>query len=52
MVIAIGIAAVFAVYISNKSASRRMCRVEKQGLAVYAHKARCEDAFPFDYLSR
>jgi hypothetical protein len=51
MVIAIGIVAALAVYISNKSASRRMCRVEKQGLAAYAQKARSVDAFPFDYLS-
>jgi hypothetical protein len=52
MVIAIGIVAALAVYVSNKSAARRMGRAEKHGLAVYAHKARCEDAFPFDYLSR
>jgi hypothetical protein len=47
MVIAIGIVAVFAVYLSNKNALRRMCRLEKRGLAVYAHKARSEGAFPF-----
>jgi hypothetical protein len=52
MVIAIGIVAVFAVYLSSKSASRRMGRIEKSGLAVYVHRARCEDALPFDYLSR
>lgn len=52
MVIAIGIAAALALYISNKSASRRMGRIDKLGLAVYAHKIRCEEAFPFDYLSR
>jgi hypothetical protein len=52
MVIAIGIIAAFVVYVSSKSASRRMGRIEKSGLAVYVHRARCEDAFPFDYLSR
>jgi hypothetical protein len=52
MVIAIGIVVVFALYVSSKSASRRMGRIEKSGLAVYVHRARCEEAFPFDYLSR
>ena len=52
MVIAIGIAAAFAVYFSNRNATRRTGRVDKLGLAVYAHKARCEETFPFDYLSR
>lgn len=52
MVIAIGIAAVLAVYFSNRNASRRTGRIDKLGLRVYAHKARCEETFPFDYLSR
>lgn len=52
MLIAIGIVAAFAVYLSNKSASRRSGRVEILGLAGYAHKALREGAFPFDYLNR
>ncbi len=52
MVIAIGIVAAFAVYVSNKNTSRRMGRTEMHGLAVYTHKARLEGAFPFDYRSR
>ncbi len=52
MVIAIGIAAAFMVYMSNRHATRRTGRIDKLGLASYAHKARCEDTFPFDYLSR
>lgn len=52
MVIAIGIAAAFAVYFSNRNATRRVGRIDKHGLAVYAHKARREETFPFDYLSR
>jgi hypothetical protein len=52
MVIAIGVAAAFMVYISNRNASRRMGRVDKAGLAVYAQKAQREETFPFDYLSR
>lgn len=52
MVIAIGIAAALALYFTNRNASRRTGRVDKLGLAVYAHRARCEEAYPFDYLSR
>jgi len=52
MVIAIGIAAALALYFSNRSASRRTGRIDKLGLAVYAHRVRCEETFPFDYLSR
>ena len=52
MVIAIGIAAALAVYLSNRNAARRIGRIDKLGLAVYAHKARREEAFPFDYLNR
>ena len=52
MVIAIGIAAALAVYLTNRNASRRTGRIDKLGLAVYAHKARCEETFPFDYLSQ
>ena len=52
MVIAIGVAAALMVYISNRNASRRIGRIDKAGLAVYAQKARCEETFPFDYLSR
>jgi len=51
MVIAIGIAAALAVYLSNRSASRTG-RIDKLGLAVYAQKAQREETFPFDYLSR
>ncbi len=52
MVIAIGIAAGLAVYFSNRNASRRIGQIDKLGLRMYAHKARCEESFPFDYLSR
>jgi len=52
MVLAIGIAAAFAVYWSNRSALRRTGRVDKAGLSMYAHKAQCEETYPFDYLSR
>ena len=52
MVFAIGIAAVLAVYFSNRKASRRIGRIDKLGLAMYAQKAKCEETFPFDYLSR
>ena len=52
MVIAIGVAAAFMVYLSNRNASRRIGRIDKLGLTVYADKARCEETFPFDYLSR
>jgi len=52
MVIAIGVAAAFMVYISNRNASRRIGRIDKAGLAVYAHNARREETFPYDYLSR
>jgi hypothetical protein len=52
MVIAIGIVAALAVYMINKSAARRMGRIDKLCLAVYVHRARREETFPFDYLSR
>jgi hypothetical protein len=52
MVIAIGVVAVFAVYINNRLAIRRLNRADRMGLELYERKARCEGTFPFDYLSR
>ena len=52
MVIAIGIAAAFAVYFSNRNTTRRTGRIDKLGLAMYAQKVQREETFPFDYLSR
>ena len=52
MMVAIGIGAVVVVYLANRRAHSRLNRAERMGLATYEHKARCEGAFPFDYLSR
>ncbi len=56
MVIAIGLAAAVTVYVSlwlsGRRASPRMGRAERLGLDSYERKARCEGAFPFDYLTR
>lgn len=52
MVIAIGVVAAFGVFLSNRLARRRINRPDRMGLDSYERKARCEDTFPFDYLSR
>jgi hypothetical protein len=52
MVIAIGIVTVIVVCLSSVIRPRRMNRTERLGLNSYEHKARCEGAFPFDYLTR
>jgi hypothetical protein len=38
--------------LSSRRASPRMDRAERIGLDSYERKARCEGAFPFDYLTR
>jgi hypothetical protein len=50
--IAIGLVVAAVWYLSNRSPALRLGRAERQGLALYEHKARCEGAFPFDYLTR
>lgn len=51
MVIAIGMVAALLICLGRR-ASSRMDRAEKMGLDSYERKARCEGAFPFDYLTR
>jgi hypothetical protein len=50
--IVVGIAAVLAVCLVNRRAGRRNNRRDTMGLNSYGHRARCEDSYPFDYLSR
>jgi len=52
MMIAIGLVAAAVWCLSNRRSPSRLGRAEKLGLAVYEHKAWCEGAFPFDYLTR
>jgi hypothetical protein len=52
MVIAIGVVAALAVYLSNRLSSQRLNHADRMGLDLYERKTRCEDTFPFDYLSR
>jgi len=52
MMIAIGILAGVLLHLGNRRSHWRINRADKLGLAVYARKAQCEEAFPFDYLSR
>jgi hypothetical protein len=52
MMVAIGIGAAVVLYLANRHAHQRLNRAERLGLNWYAHKADCEGAFPFDYLSR
>jgi hypothetical protein len=52
MMIAIGLLAGVLLHWTNRRSQWRINRSEKLGLAEYARKARCEEAFPFDYLSR
>ena len=52
MIIAIVLFAALAVIFANKNVSRCISRAEKRDLEFYGQKARCEEAFPFDYLSR
>lgn len=51
MIIAIGLVAA-VLLLSNRRSPSRMGRAEKLGLALYEQRARCEGAFPFDYLTR
>ena len=51
MIIVIGLFAVLAVVLDNRNLSRRMSRAHQRGLESYGQKARCEDTYPFDYLS-
>jgi len=50
--IIVGIAALIAVCLANRSAARRNSRPNTMGLRSYRHRAQCEESFPFDYLSR
>jgi hypothetical protein len=52
MMIAIGLLSGVLLQLTNRCSWWRINRTDKSGLAEYAHKARCEGAFPFDYLSR
>jgi hypothetical protein len=52
MMIAIGLLAGVLLHLSNRRSHWRMSRADKLGLDEYDHKARCEGAFPFDYLTR
>lgn len=52
MIIAIGLLAGLLLHLSNRRSHWRVNRADRLGLAVYAHKAQSEQAFPFDYLSR
>jgi hypothetical protein len=56
IVIAIGVVAAVILCLGlclvGRRASPRMDRAERIGLNSYEHKARCEGAFPFDYLTR
>ena len=52
MMIAIGLMAAAVLCLSNRRPASRMGRADRVGLALYEHKARCEGAFPFDYLTR
>ena len=52
MIIVIGLFAVLAVVLANKNVSRRISPADKRGLESYGQKVRCEDTYPFDYLSR
>ena len=52
MMIVIGLLAGVLLHLSTRRSHWRINRADKLGLAVYAHKARCEEAYPFDYLSR
>jgi hypothetical protein len=51
MIIAIGLFAVLAIVLANKNVSRGISRADQRGLESYGQKARCEDTYPFDYLS-
>jgi hypothetical protein len=52
MMIAIGLLALVLLQLSNRRSHSRIDRSDKLWLDLYEHKARCEGAFPFDYLSR
>jgi hypothetical protein len=52
MMIVVGIAAVLAVCLANRSAARRNNRPDPMGLRSYRQRAQVEESFPFDYLSR
>ena len=52
MMIAIGVMAAVVLCLTNRRSSSRMGRAERLGLDLYEQKARCEGAFPFDYLTR
>jgi hypothetical protein len=52
MVLTIVVVAGLILGLSYKGRSRRIGRADRLGLDLYDHKARCDGAFPFDYLSR
>jgi hypothetical protein len=52
MMIAIGLLAGVLLHLTHRRSQWRINRADKLGLAVYARKTQCEEAFPFDYLTR
>ena len=52
MFVAIVLLAGLVLCLAFRDRPRRMGHADKLGLESYEHKARCEGAFPFDYLSR
>lgn len=52
MMIAVGVLALVLLRLAGRLSHLRTNRGEKLELEWYEHKARCEGAFPFDYLTR
>ncbi len=52
MIIVIGVVAAVILCLGSRRPYHRLDRAERMGLDSYERKARCEGAFPFDYLSR
>lgn len=52
MIIVMGLFAVLAVVLANMNVSRPISRADQRGLESYGQRVRCEETFPFDYLSR
>jgi len=50
--IAAGLFIAVLVRLANRFSHLRTNQDERLELALYEHKARCEGAFPFDYLTR
>ena len=52
MMILVGIAAFAAVCLINRNNRQGAGRLNKAQMHGYEHRARCEELFPLDYLSR